>query len=129
MSLGLRPHQRESSSILSFPSEGSTSSADADAASPYLTPTWQRCRLRSCFDYSRCPLQAGFPVYVYDTAERLAGVGNGSGYDSRTGSKNFGINMVGAYLTKAFQASAYAVSDPSAACLYVLVSGERAALA
>ncbi|KAJ3606875.1 hypothetical protein NHX12_026393 [Muraenolepis orangiensis] len=37
---------------------------------PALAPprSARACRLRSCFDYARCPLTSGFPVYVYDPA-------------------------------------------------------------
>ncbi len=33
----------------------------------------QNCRLHTCFDYARCPLTSGFPVYVYDTGSYLWG--------------------------------------------------------
>lgn len=68
------------------------------------------CRLHSCFDYSRCPLTSGFPVYVYDP-----------------GSYPWGENL-DPLVKQAFIASAkgsiYVTDDPSIACLYVVLVGE-----
>lgn len=68
------------------------------------------CRLRSCFDYARCPLTSGFPVYVYDT-----------------GSYPWG-DLVDPLVRQAFSTSVksniYVTDDPAVACLYLVLVGE-----
>jgi len=81
---------------------------DEPALPPPKSP--RACRLRSCFDYARCPLTSGFPVYVYDT-----------------GSYPWG-ERIDPLVRQAFNAAAktniYITSDASVACLYVVLVGE-----
>uniref|UniRef100_A0AAY4DP21 Exostosin-like 3 n=1 Tax=Denticeps clupeoides TaxID=299321 RepID=A0AAY4DP21_9TELE len=68
------------------------------------------CCLRSCFDYARCPLTSGFPVYVYDTASYRWG------------------GDIDPLVKQAFAASVkssiYVTDNPSIACLYLVLVGE-----
>lgn len=68
------------------------------------------CRLRSCFDYARCPLTSGFPVYVYDTNSYPWG------------------DLVDPLVRQAFSMSVksniYVTDDPAVACLYLVLVGE-----
>lgn len=68
------------------------------------------CRLRSCFDYARCPLTSGFPVYVYDMSSYPWG------------------DLVDPLVRQAFATSVksniYVTDDPAVACLYLVLVGE-----
>lgn len=83
-----------------------------DKDDPGLPPpkSARSCRLRSCFDYARCPLTSGFPVYVYDA-----------------GSYPWG-DLVDPLVRQAFATSAksniYVTDDPAVACLYLVLVGE-----
>eukprot|EP00064_Thunnus_orientalis_P015297 superscaffoldBa00002807_g15347 len=83
-----------------------------DKEDPGLPPpkSARSCRLRSCFDYARCPLTSGFPVYVYDT-----------------GSYPWG-EYLDPLVKQAFAASVksniYITDNPSIACLYLVLVGE-----
>lgn len=83
-----------------------------DKEDPGLPPpkSSRSCRLHSCFDYARCPLTSGFPVYVYDT-----------------GSYAWGENIE-PLVKQAFAAAAksniYVTENPSIACLYLVLVGE-----
>lgn len=83
-----------------------------DKEDPGLPPpkSSRSCRLHSCFDYARCPLTSGFPVYVYDT-----------------GSYAWGDNIE-PLVKQAFAAAAnsniYVTDNPSVACLYLVLMGE-----
>ncbi|CAG03555.1 unnamed protein product [Tetraodon nigroviridis] len=68
------------------------------------------CRLRSCFDYARCPLTSGFPVYVYDTDSYAWG----SHIDP----------LVKQAFAEAVKSSTYVTDNPSIACLYLVLVGE-----
>lgn len=74
-------------------------------------PKAQRgCRLHNCFDYSRCPLTSGFPVYVYDSDQFAFG------------------SYLDPLVKQAFQATAranvYVTDNADIACLYVILVGE-----
>ncbi|KAJ1059344.1 hypothetical protein K5549_013698 [Capra hircus] len=74
-------------------------------------PKAQRgCRLHNCFDYSRCPLTSGFPVYVYDSDQFAFG------------------SYLDPLVKQAFQAAAranvYVTDSADIACLYVILVGE-----
>ncbi|TDH00564.1 hypothetical protein EPR50_G00189840 [Perca flavescens] len=83
-----------------------------DKEDPGLPPpkSGRSCRLRSCFDYARCPLTSGFPVYVYDT-----------------GSYPW-ADYLDPLVKQAFAASVknniYITDNPSIACLYLVLVGE-----
>uniref|UniRef100_A0A087YKZ5 Exostosin-like 3 n=2 Tax=Poecilia formosa TaxID=48698 RepID=A0A087YKZ5_POEFO len=83
-----------------------------DKEDPGLPPpkSPRSCRLRSCFDYARCPLTSGFPVYVYDTSSYAWG------------------NNLDPLVKQAFAASVksniYVTDNPSIACLYLVLVGE-----
>ncbi|KAI4802222.1 hypothetical protein KUCAC02_020074 [Chaenocephalus aceratus] len=83
-----------------------------DKEDPGLPPpkSARSCRLRSCFDYARCPLTSGFPVYVYDTASYPW------------------ADFIDPLVKQAFAASVksniYITDNPSIACLYLVLVGE-----
>lgn len=68
------------------------------------------CRLQSCFNYARCPLTSGFPVYVYDT-------------DSYPWADNIDPLVKQAF-TAAVKSNIYITDSPSIACLYLVLVGE-----
>uniref|UniRef100_A0A8C7RZC9 Exostosin-like glycosyltransferase 3 n=1 Tax=Oncorhynchus mykiss TaxID=8022 RepID=A0A8C7RZC9_ONCMY len=83
-----------------------------DKDDPGLPPpkSARACRLRSCFDYARCPLTSGFPVYVYDTASYPWG-------------ESLDPLVKQAFATSV-KSSIYVTNNPSIACLYVVLVGE-----
>lgn len=68
------------------------------------------CRLRSCFDYARCPLTSGFPVYVYDTSSYPWG--------------DLMDPLVRQAFTTSVKSNIYVTDDPAVACLYLVLVGE-----
>lgn len=80
---------------------------DAGLPPPKVT---RGCRLHNCFDYSRCPLTSGFPVYVYDSDQFAFG------------------SYLDPLVKQAFQATAranvYVTENADIACLYVTLVGE-----
>lgn len=80
---------------------------DAGLPPPKVT---RGCRLHNCFDYSRCPLTSGFPVYVYDSDQFAFG------------------SYLDPLVKQAFQATAranvYVTENAAIACLYVVLVGE-----
>lgn len=80
---------------------------DAGLPPPKVT---RGCRLHNCFDYSRCPLTSGFPVYVYDSDQFAFG------------------SYLDPLVKQAFQATVranvYVTENAAIACLYVVLVGE-----
>lgn len=72
--------------------------------------TSSNCRMFSCFDYSRCSLLSGFPVYVYDLKQlrTLSSV----------------EDFINSSVSLAFKKSPYLTSDPSKACIFIVVIGQ-----
>lgn len=68
------------------------------------------CHLQSCFNYARCPLTSGFPVYVYDT-------------DTYPWADNIDPLVKQAF-TAAVKSNIYITDSPSIACLYLVLVGE-----
>lgn len=83
-----------------------------DKEDPGLPPpkSARSCRLRTCFDYARCPLTSGFPVYVYDTSSYTWG--------------NYIDPLVKQAFAAAVRSNIYITDDPSIACLYLVLVGE-----
>lgn len=83
-----------------------------DKEDPGLPPpkAARSCRLRSCFDYARCPLTSGFPVYAYDTGSYTWG--------------NYIDPLVKQAFAEAVKSSIYVTDNPSIACLYLVLVGE-----
>ncbi|CAK1599869.1 unnamed protein product [Parnassius mnemosyne] len=80
---------------------------------PSIKPSAEiHCRMHSCFDYSRCSLTSGFPIYFYDPDifSPLAGA-EVDGFLKTTLRQTLGYN---AHLTQ----------NPSVACLYIVLVGE-----
>ena len=73
----------------------------------------QLCQMISCFDYSRCSLISGFPVYVYSINDYL----------SKYSVNEFIKSSVLSSLTE----SPYLTKDPSTACAFVVIIGESSA--
>ncbi|XP_028675964.1 exostosin-like 3 [Erpetoichthys calabaricus] len=68
------------------------------------------CKLHSCFDYSRCSLTSGFPVYVYDP-------------DSYSWGAAIDTLVKQSFLASA-KSSIYVTDDPAIACIYIVLVGE-----
>ncbi|XP_069089883.1 exostosin-like 3 [Pleurodeles waltl] len=70
----------------------------------------RNCRLHNCFDYSRCPLTSGFPVFVYNGDKYLFG------------------RFLDSLVKQAFEASVrtnvYVTENANIACIYVVLVGE-----
>ena len=77
---------------------------------PVTSP--ERCSMHTCFDYSKCPLLSGFPVYVYDLNSMLS--------DSHLN------QFVKSSVNEILQKDTYVTEDASKACLYIAVLGEMA---
>ncbi|XP_012944743.1 exostosin-like 3 [Aplysia californica] len=72
------------------------------------------CRMESCFDFSRCSLVSGFPVFLYDPHRYAL-----PGHPVTPGV----ASAVLSYLSR----SSYRTEDAASACLFVLVLGETSA--
>lgn len=83
-----------------------------DKEDPGLPPpkSARSCRLWSCFDYARCPLTSGFPVYVYDTGSYTWG--------------DYIDPLVKQAFATAVKSNIYVTDNPSIACLYLVLVGE-----
>ncbi|KAL3892228.1 hypothetical protein ACJMK2_004457 [Sinanodonta woodiana] len=71
------------------------------------------CRMHSCFDYSRCSLLSGFPVFVYDTSNYLSSL--------------LIDKFIKESVTSAFRSNPYVTTDPLEACVFVVILGENTA--
>lgn len=78
-----------------------------DSGPMRLSSPWLRCRLHSCFDYSRCSLTSQFPVYVYNPDE----------FPVSNGLEAF----IKYSVTRGFDTSPHVTYDPYIACLYVVI--------
>ena len=67
------------------------------------------CQLSRCFDFSRCSLNSGFPVYIYDPAVYMIG----------KSPLKLNLLRIAALLKKL----PYIVTDGTKACLYVVLVG------
>lgn len=70
----------------------------------------RRCRMHSCFDYSRCSLTSQFPVYLYNPDDLAF--------------SDLIEPDVKYSLTRGFDTSPHITYDPSIACLYVVIVGD-----
>ncbi|KAM4903068.1 exostosin-like 3 isoform 1-T2 [Sylvia borin] len=70
----------------------------------------RNCRLHNCFDYSRCPLTSGFPVYVYNSDDYPFG------------------SSLDPLIKQAFEATVrtnvYVTENANIACVYIILVGE-----
>lgn len=78
------------------------------ARQPPTSP--QSCRMHTCFDYSRCSVFSGFPVYVY-------------GFENHFRDANLN-EFIKSAVFHSFDKSAYVVSTADTACVYVVLLGE-----
>ncbi|XP_006821057.1 exostosin-like 3 [Saccoglossus kowalevskii] len=69
-----------------------------------------QCRQHNCFDYSRCSLTSKFPVYFYQPSE--------------TFQSSINLNrVVLSTISELFSANPYTTTDPSIACIYIVLLG------
>lgn len=82
------------------------------ALPPLSSSAEVHCRMHSCFDYSRCSLTSGFPVYLYDP-DLYTPLANSEvdGFLKTTLRQTLGYNV---HLT----------SNPKEACVYLVLIGE-----
>ncbi|OCT79112.1 exostosin-like 3 [Xenopus laevis] len=75
-----------------------------------LPKSKRNCGLHNCFDYSRCPLTSGFPVFVYNSDKYPFG------------------NLIDPLIKQALEASVrnnvYVTENANTACIYVVLMGE-----
>ena len=69
----------------------------------------QSCRTHLCFDFSRCSLTSGFPVYFYHPDD----------FGSWTASEQ----LVKSAITEALNINVHITFDPAIACIYVVLVG------
>ncbi|XP_070209496.1 exostosin-like 3 [Littorina saxatilis] len=76
------------------------------------TSSPRRCMMESCFDFSRCSLVSGFPVFFYDPED----------YESPDSLpvEEFVLTSVVSSLSQ----NMYLTDDPSSACVFVVLMGE-----
>uniref|UniRef100_A0A674GZP2 Exostosin-like 3 n=1 Tax=Taeniopygia guttata TaxID=59729 RepID=A0A674GZP2_TAEGU len=83
---------------------------DKDDATFPLPKSNRNCRLHNCFDYSRCPLTSGFPVYVYNSDDYPFG------------------SSLDPLIKQAFEATVrtnvYVTENANIACVYIILLGE-----
>ncbi|EMP32545.1 Exostosin-like 3 [Chelonia mydas] len=83
---------------------------DKDEANLPLPKSNRNCRLYNCFDYSRCPLTSGFPVYVYNSDQYPFG------------------SSLDPLIKQAFEATVrtnvYVTENANIACVYIILVGE-----
>ncbi|NXD43910.1 EXTL3 protein, partial [Copsychus sechellarum] len=83
---------------------------DKDDATLPLPKSNRNCRLHNCFDYSRCPLTSGFPVYVYNSDDYPFG------------------SSLDPLIKQAFEATVrtnvYVTENANIACVYIILVGE-----
>ncbi|XP_067999280.1 exostosin-like 3 isoform X1 [Melanerpes formicivorus] len=83
---------------------------DKDDMTFPLPKSIQNCRLHNCFDYSRCPLTSGFPVYVYNSDDYPFG------------------SSLDPLIKQAFEATVrtnvYVTENANIACVYIILVGE-----
>lgn len=80
---------------------------------PITMASSKQCRMRSCFDHSRCSFTSGFPVYFYDPDE--VNVLN-DGYDIE--------GFLKTAIKQTFSQNVHITNDPTKACVFVLLVGE-----
>lgn len=84
---------------------------------PQKTRERHFCRMYNCFDYSRCSLTSGFPVFLYDP-DRYPVIAPGweiEGFVKTTLKQTLGYNP-------------HFTSDPKVACIYLVLVGEALAV-
>ncbi|XP_069461438.1 exostosin-like 3 [Ambystoma mexicanum] len=83
---------------------------EKDDANLPLPKSIRNCRLHNCFDYSRCSLTSGFPVFVYNGDQYLFG------------------RFLDSLIKQAFEATVrtnvYITENADVACIYVVLVGE-----
>ncbi|NXK81708.1 EXTL3 protein, partial [Amazona guildingii] len=83
---------------------------DKDDMTLPLPKSNRNCRLHNCFDYSRCPLTSGFPVYVYNSDDYPFG------------------SSLDPLIKQAFEATVrtnvYVTENANIACVYIILVGE-----
>uniref|UniRef100_A0A1B8Y7U2 Exostosin-like 3 n=1 Tax=Xenopus tropicalis TaxID=8364 RepID=A0A1B8Y7U2_XENTR len=75
-----------------------------------LPKSKRNCGLHNCFDYSRCPLTSGFPVFVYNSDQYPFG--------------NFIDPLIKQALEASVRNNVYVTENANNACIYVVLMGE-----
>ncbi|XP_044306209.1 exostosin-like 3 [Varanus komodoensis] len=83
---------------------------DNDDSSFPLPKSSRHCRLHNCFDYSRCPLTSGFPVYVYNSDQ----LSFGSSLDP----------LIKQAFESTVRTNVYVTENANIACVYIVLVGE-----
>lgn len=73
----------------------------------------KKCRMRTCFDHSRCSLTSGFPVYLYDPDEISV---FSDGFDIE--------GFLKTTIKAAMDQNIHITTDPKNACVFIVLVGE-----
>ncbi|KAJ8956808.1 hypothetical protein NQ318_014222 [Aromia moschata] len=73
----------------------------------------KRCQMYSCFDYSRCSLTSGFPVYLYDP-DQYSVIRNGWDVDG----------FLKTTLKQTLSYNSHLTHNPKEACIFLVLVGE-----
>ncbi|GFQ71601.1 exostosin-like 3 [Trichonephila clavata] len=103
-----REAQQKYSPLISPPKRVLPSLQDEMVLRPPDQRRVRNCRTHLCFDFSRCSLTSGFPVYFYHPD------------DMRSPREQFLIAAV----TEALNVNVHITFDPAIACVYVVLVGE-----
>jgi alpha-1,4-N-acetylglucosaminyltransferase EXTL3 len=84
-----------------------------ESLAPLPYPLVDRCRMHDCFDFSRCSLSSGFPVYLYDPEVHsiLTPGWEIEGFIKTTIRQTLGYNP-------------HFTTDPKVACIFLVLVGE-----
>ncbi|KFM58926.1 Exostosin-3, partial [Stegodyphus mimosarum] len=102
--------QEKNSPHISPPKRILPSLEDGIFLSPASMKGIQSCRTHLCFDFSRCSLTSGFPVYFY--------------HPDDFGSWNPEDQLLKSAITEALNINIHITFDPTIACVYVVLVGE-----
>ncbi|XP_069461798.1 exostosin-like 3 [Ambystoma mexicanum] len=83
---------------------------EKDDANLPLPKSIRNCRLHNCFDYSRCSLTSGFPVFVYNSDKYLFG--------------RFLDSLIKQSFEATVRTNVYVTENADVACIYVVLVGE-----
>lgn len=101
--------QEKNSPHIAAPKRILPSLEDSIFVAPASLKGIQSCRTHLCFDFSRCSLTSGFPVYFY--------------HPDDFGSWTANEQLIKSAITEALNINVHITFDPAIACIYVVLVG------